>query len=152
MDFSPGAGHVAVLRVSPESGQVVVEPRRIASFAWERVKVGSLDALRQLAGSADLGARVLHLELAFPLRLSELEQLEEVLSGLREREEEEGLLLELETTGLSLDARDRTPNPEWPAVLQRTAKELLAEAEDPARRAVALRALTHLSAQLRSAR
>lgn len=139
MEFSVSdSGRVALVTVN-DAGQVVVEPREVATLTWEVARVDSLAALRRLAGRTDLSSRVLRVEVHGAVPLSEVVAFERELAQLTSNEE---LVLEVDTTGLSLDMKDVSMLEGWPAPLQRAAKELLGKSSAP----VALKALAQLAA------
>lgn len=147
-DFVADMGRVALISINPQTKKSLVEPRSVNVLTWETVKLTSLAALRQFAQREDLQTRVVKVEVAASLSLADIEVFERELDELEARED---VFLEVDVSGLTLDpAKASSAFAAWPQVLQKTASELLAEAENPQRRAVALRALTHLARSTRS--
>lgn len=143
MDFDVAdSGRVALVTVN-EAGKVVVEPRSVAGLTWEVVRVDSLAALRRFAGRRDLASRVFRVEVQAALALAEVVAFERELAQLTSNEE---LVLEVDTSRLSLDTKAVESLEGWPAPLQRAAKVLLARSGDP----VALEALGQLASLVSS--
>ena len=135
MDFEVAdCGRVALVSVN-DAGQVVVEPREVATLTWEVVRVDSLASLRHLVGRRDLTSRVVRVELKAAVPLADVVAFERELAQFASNEE---LVCEVDASGLSLDVKDVSVLDGWPAPLQRAAKELLGQSSDPvARRALA---------------
>lgn len=119
----------------------------MAYWTWEERHVESLRELEELAARTDLASRVLRLRVTMKLSARELERAEGLLQdleGSEARPARVGLLrldrqgLELETSRIEEDCSD------LPEVLQSVVRRLKAEADNPAQRRVAQRALHHL--------
>ncbi|MFT3712532.1 MAG: hypothetical protein QM817_33205 [Archangium sp.] len=144
-DFTPNQGQAALLSINPQTRQVVIEPRAVGVLGWEAVKLNSLESLRRLAQREDLKTRVLRADVDAALSLADFETFERELDEL-DSPENEDVFLESDRTKLTLaPSQTNAAIAGWPEVLKRTAKELLVESENPQRRTVALRALTHLA-------
>jgi DNA repair exonuclease SbcCD nuclease subunit len=144
-DFGEQQGQAALISLNPQTRQAVIEPRAVNALTWETVKLGSLEALRRLAQREDLHTRVLRAEVDAALSLADFETFERELDAL-DAPDNDDVFLETDRTKLTLaPSQTSAVIAGWPDVLQRTAKELLTESENPQRHAVALRALTHLA-------
>jgi len=133
MDFAPGEGRVALLRFGAK-GKLLVEPRESAVLRWEEVMVGSLASLRQLGQRKDLGSRVLRVVVNARVALSEHAAFQQELDDL---EEDEALVMELDTRQLSLEVRGLETG-DGPAALALAGKRLAERDEPAARRALAM--------------
>jgi DNA repair exonuclease SbcCD nuclease subunit len=139
-------GNVAIVMINRQR-RAKVERHRVAYWIWEERHVESLRELEELAARTDLTSRVLRLRVTMKLSASELERAESLLQdleGSEARPARVGLLkldrhgLELETSRIEEDCSD------LPEVLQSVVRRLKAEADNPAKRRVAQRALHHL--------
>lgn len=127
--------------------RALVTQKRVAAWEWEEATVHSMAELRQLAARKDLKSKVLRLRVDLLLPADELEEAERILTSLAGTDATPARVgvLDLHRDCLELDVSNVDA---WsgalPAVLQETAARLREAATDPARRAVARRALFQL--------
>ena len=140
------AGHVALVFIN-RARQAMVQKRAVGQWKWEEVTVKSMDALRLVALRTDLSARVLRLTLDLRVTALEYQEAEALLGKLEGSASTHASVgvLELDREKLCLDLTDLDGlSAGLPAVLQAAVKRLRLEAENPAQRAAAERALFHL--------
>jgi len=145
------AGHVALVFIN-RARQAMVQKKPVGQWTWESVTVRSMEELRVLAARTDLASRVVRLTLSLRVTSPEYEEAELLLGKLQGSEATHARVgvLELDRTGLSLDLTNvQALAEELPLVLQATVKRLRLEAEDPAQREAAERALFHLFSLVR---
>jgi DNA repair exonuclease SbcCD nuclease subunit len=146
-------GRVAVVLINRQR-RATVKAERVARWTWEECSVNDLEELRDLARRDDLADRVLrlHVEMNVPApEYDEAERILEDLAGTTARQGRVGVL-DLDRAGLELDPSSIEAScTDLPEVLRSAVRRLKLAAEDPARRAVAQRALFHLYRAARKA-
>lgn len=148
-----GAGAVALVFFNRRR-EALVQQRPVARWTWEQVRIGSLDELRLFARRADLGSRVVRLELDLDVSAPEYREVEALLAQLSGSEATHARVgvLEVDREGLRLDLRALEElTRDLPSVLRRSAEALRDAARQPESRAAAERALFHLFALTRKA-
>lgn len=139
-------GFVAVVLVDRRR-RAHVTPERVARWTWEETRITTLDALAELARRTDLGERVLRLCVEMKLSAPDYEIAEGLLEGLEGTDARHGKVgvLDLDRQGLELDTSNvDTFCTDLPEVLQSAVRRLKTDADDPAKRPAAQRALFHL--------
>jgi DNA repair exonuclease SbcCD nuclease subunit len=139
-------GSVAVVLVDRRR-RAHVSAERVARWTWEDKRVTTLDGLSELARRTDLEERVLRLSVEMQLSAPDYEIAEALLEGLEGTDARHGKVgvLDLDRHGLQLDTSNvDTFCADLPDVLLSAVRRLKVDADDPAKRPAAERALFHL--------